>query len=86
MRPPLPSSAPRTGHEIPVEGKQFRDRASSPKFPKALLMAELAKEIIRQQWPLRHHADPLRRAQARTLIRTHILLLRTWRGAPMVAR
>lgn len=42
-------------------------------------MAELAQKIIRQQWPLRHHPDPARRAQARSLIRAHTLMLRQWR-------
>lgn len=48
-------------------------------------MAELAKQIIRQQWPLRHHADPLCRAQAKTLIRTHVILLRQWQDDSVAA-
>lgn len=50
--------------------------------PEIRPMAELARKIIRQQWPLRNHADPLRRAQARSLIRTHVLLLRKWAETP----
>lgn len=49
-------------------------------------MAKLAEEIIRQQWPLRHHRDPLLRSQARTLIRTHVVMLRKWRSAAVLAR
>ncbi|HRQ91097.1 MAG TPA: hypothetical protein PLA50_20065 [Bacteroidia bacterium] len=45
-------------------------------------MSELAKQIIRQQWPLRHHADPRQRGQARSLIRTHVILLRKWQTFP----
>lgn len=47
--------------------------------PALNLMSELAKQIIRQQWPLRNHPDPRRRGQARSLIRTHVILLRSWR-------
>ena len=49
-------------------------------------MAELAKEIIRQQWPLRHHRDPRLRSQARSLIRTHVVMLRKWRDTAALAR
>jgi hypothetical protein len=64
--------------------KLLQDRRDpySPVYP----MAELARALIRQQWPLRHHADPIRRAQARTLIRTHILLLRKWQAPAAMAR
>jgi len=49
-------------------------------------MTELARQIIRQQWPLRNHPDKMRRAQARSLIRAHVLLLRKWNGAPAMPR
>ncbi|MEX2579605.1 MAG: hypothetical protein WD342_11160 [Verrucomicrobiales bacterium] len=42
-------------------------------------MAELAKQIIRQQWPKRHDPNPLARAQAISLIKTHVVMLRQWR-------
>ena len=49
-------------------------------FNRALVaMAELARQIIRQQWPLRHHPEARLRDQARSLIRTHVLMLREWR-------
>jgi len=41
-------------------------------------MAELAKEIIRQQWKNRHHPDANMRSQALTLIKTHVVMLRKW--------
>lgn len=41
-------------------------------------MAELAKQIIRQQWSKRHDDDPLTRAQAVSLIKTHVVMLRKW--------
>ncbi len=49
-------------------------------------MAKLAEEIIRQQWPLRHHRDPRLRSQARSLIRTHVVMLREWRSAAILPR
>lgn len=42
-------------------------------------MAELAEQIIRQQWPLRHHPDKLVRNQAISLIKTHVVMIRKWR-------
>ncbi|MCG8600449.1 MAG: hypothetical protein MI807_09940 [Verrucomicrobiales bacterium] len=41
-------------------------------------MAELAKQIIRQQWSKRHDPDPGIRAQAVSLIKTHIVMIRSW--------
>lgn len=41
-------------------------------------MAELARQIIRQQWAKRHDADPLKRVQAVNLIKTHIEMIRRW--------
>ncbi|MDF1739496.1 MAG: hypothetical protein P1U86_10090 [Verrucomicrobiales bacterium] len=41
-------------------------------------MAELAKQIIRQQWSKRHHPDDNMRSQAVTLIKAHIVMLRKW--------
>jgi len=38
----------------------------------------MARTIIRQQWPLRHHPDPSTRRQAKSLIKTHLVLLRLW--------
>ena len=49
-------------------------------------MARLAEEIIRQQWPLRHHRDPLLRSQARSLIRTHVVMLRQRRTSAILPR
>jgi hypothetical protein len=49
-------------------------------------MAELARKLIRQQWPLRNHPDTMRRAQARSLIRAHVLLLRKWSETPAMPR
>lgn len=43
-------------------------------------MAELARQIIRQQWPKRHDPDPGIRSQALSLIKTHIIMLRRWRS------
>ncbi|MAS92786.1 MAG: hypothetical protein CMO55_06270 [Verrucomicrobiales bacterium] len=42
-------------------------------------MAELAKQIIRQQWSKRHDENPTTRTQAISLIKTHIVMLRQWR-------
>lgn len=41
-------------------------------------MSEMARQIIRQQWPKRHHPDPRVRAQAISLVKTHVILLRQW--------
>lgn len=49
-------------------------------------MIELVREIIRQQWPLRHDADLSRNARARALIHAHVQLLRTWRSAACNSR
>ena len=43
-------------------------------------MAELAKQIIRQQWGKRHHPDANVRSQAVTLIKAHIVMLRKWQN------
>jgi hypothetical protein len=42
-------------------------------------MAELAKQIIRQQWPRRHDRNPATRLLATNLIKTHVVMLRQWR-------
>jgi len=44
-------------------------------------MSELAREIIRQQWPKRHDRDETIRRQATSLIYTHIEMIRKWRAA-----
>lgn len=41
--------------------------------------AEMAKRIIRQQWPMRCHPDPAARRRARNLIQSHVEMLRIWR-------
>lgn len=67
-----------TRHAAVTRGKETRGLAVAAAPPSGS-MSELAKQIIRQQWPLRNHADPMRRGQARSLIRTHVILLRSWR-------
>lgn len=63
------------------------ETSSGKKNPqRPTVMAELAAEIIRQQWPLRHHRDPRLRSQAKTLIRTHVVMLRKWRETTALAR
>lgn len=42
-------------------------------------MTELAEQIIREQWSRRNDPNPAIRQQARSLIKTHIFLLRGWR-------
>ena len=41
-------------------------------------MAEKAKQIIRQHWAKRHDPDPLIRQRALSLVKTHVVMLRTW--------
>lgn len=41
-------------------------------------MAELAKQIIKQQWEKRHDPDPGIRNQAVSLIKTHVVMIRSW--------
>jgi hypothetical protein len=41
-------------------------------------MAELARQIIKQQWSKRHDPDPGIRAQAVSLIKTHVVMIRSW--------
>jgi len=48
-------------------------------------MAEMAKQIIRQQWPRRHDPDPWVREQAISLIKTHVVMLRYWRKTRDIA-
>ena len=82
--PGEPEAAPR-----PPDGVTpgpLRDKPLRTSFPPKPDMAELAKEIIRQPWPLRHHRDPRLRAQARSLIRTHVVMLRKWRTAAALVR
>ncbi len=82
---PLPQAIPWSCHILRSHDKSHEGSVETARLPIPAPMAELAKQIIRQQWPLRHHADPLRRAQARTLIRTHVILLRQWQEAPAAA-
>lgn len=63
-----------------------REIAPPARTSPSIAMTELARQIIRQQWPLRNHPDKMRRAQARLLIRAHVLLLRKWNGAPAMPR
>jgi hypothetical protein len=89
-----PRAAVRSGHEArfgdkPLYGKAFPPmttllKASSP--PSATQStqsnsdpAELAKRIIRQQWGLRRHPDVAVRRHARSLIQSHVEMLRIWR-------
>lgn len=44
-------------------------------------MVELARQIIRQQWAKRHDSDPRIRAQAISLIKTHIVMIRSWESS-----
>ena len=83
---PMPQSLLRTRHTEPTRGNSQVNAGSVERVPNFLPMTELAKQIIRQQWPLRHHANTLRRAQARSLIRTHVILLRQWRGAAVTTK
>lgn len=79
----LPDSTPELHrHGKRTRGKHHGSAPAPAANRKTESMAELAKEIIRQQWPMRHHPDPLRRAQSRTLIRAHIHLLRLWQEKP----
>ncbi len=77
-----PDTIPRFRHTPAGRGK-FLERVAETVHSEP--MAELAKQIIRQQWPLRHHADSLCRAQAKTLIRTHVILLRQWQDSSVAA-
>lgn len=43
-------------------------------------MSIVAKSIIQQQWGQRHNPDPGTRKRARSLIKTHLILLRKWSG------
>lgn len=74
---PLPHNETVSRHAPAIRGNEKRARSAVAATTPGS-MTDLAKQIIRQQWPLRNHADPLRRGQARSLIRTHVILLRTW--------
>jgi hypothetical protein len=81
---PLSEALSRLRHTGRIHLKGIRESVAASPVPSSLPMAELARKIIRQQWPLRNHPDTLRRAQARSLIRAHVMLLRKWGGvAPM---
>jgi len=58
-------------------------RGENPRFlplpDPAPLMAELAEQIIRQQWHRRHDRNPATRLLASNLIKTHVVMLRKWR-------
>ncbi|MCH1408545.1 MAG: hypothetical protein L7V87_05900 [Verrucomicrobiales bacterium] len=41
-------------------------------------MAELARQIIKQQWSKRHDPDPGIQAQAVDLIKPHVVMIRSW--------
>jgi hypothetical protein len=81
----LPEAPSRLRHTGRIHLNGMRESVPPlPVSPSSSAMAELARQIIRQQWPLRNHPDTLRRAQARSLIRAHVMLLRKWSGiAPM---
>lgn len=81
----IPPPQPAAGRHISPLGHKPSQELRAP-VSTTLPMAELAKALIRQQWPLRHHADPMRRAQAVSLIRTHVHLLRKWESATPMAR
>lgn len=70
---------PPSRHARLLRGKDDHPPTVVGTKPHPRSMAELARQIIRQQWPNRHHPDPVRRTQARTLIRTHAFMLRQWR-------
>ncbi|MEM6915790.1 MAG: hypothetical protein AAF491_04405 [Verrucomicrobiota bacterium] len=55
------------------------ERSHQPQRRALPLMNELALQIIREQWPRRNHPNQAMRQQARSLIKTHIYLLRDWR-------
>ncbi|NRB73264.1 MAG: hypothetical protein HRU46_02790 [Verrucomicrobiales bacterium] len=62
----------------PEQHGRIHHRAITPAGPDNREMIDMAKTIIHQQWPLRHHSDPATRRQARNLIKTHLILLRLW--------
>jgi len=76
------SHPPVACHTLVADNNGFLPVTSSRHFPDEDELepatAELAKQIIRQQWPKRHHPDPATREQALTLIKTHVLMLRRW--------
>lgn len=83
----LPEALSRLRHTGRIHLNGMRESVPpKPVPPSSFAMAELARQIIRQQWPLRNHPDTLRRAQARSLIRAHVMLLRKWREVAVMPR
>jgi hypothetical protein len=84
---PLPEALARLGRSTPLPPTGMRD-AFTPitAHRSTTAMTELARQIIRQQWPLRNHPETLQRARARSLIRAHVLLLRKWDELPAIPR
>ena len=68
-------------HKIGSQHKSKVTSHSSENLHDRIAMTELARQIIRQQWQNRHHPDATRRKHAQSLIRTHVIMLRQWRGA-----
>lgn len=82
----LPEALSRLRHTGRIRLDPPQESAPPARNSPFIAMTELARQIIRQQWPLRNHPDTMRRAQARSLIRTHVLLLRKWSEAPAMPR
>lgn len=81
---PRNTQSSRERHGWQTYGKSTQTRrgetpASLPHPDPSILMAELAKQIIRQQWLRRHDRNPATRLLASNLIKTHVVMLRQWR-------
>ena len=66
-----------------VHTRRGETPGSLPQPDPAILMAELAEQIIRQQWRRRHDRNPATRLLATNLIKTHVVMLRQWRKRDM---
>jgi len=81
---PRKTPSPLMSHGWRTYGKSIQTRRGEtpvalPQPDPAILMAELAKQIIRQQWIRRHDRNPATRLLATNLIKTHVVMLRQWR-------
>lgn len=83
----LPEALARPGRSTPLPRNGMRDAFTPITAHRSnTAMTELARQIIRQHWPLRNHPETLQRARARSLIRAHVMLLRKWEGLPAIPR